>query len=180
MNNSKTFSVIPTLGVLMFLVHAAFAQSAQPPPNSAENSTNSATRADNRQPGSNATPLTKDANNTRDASSAITNACSAAVGELKASRSLIEALDAENKALSIRLATEKQVNALQSELNATRKNETDALRSTVAAKNETIAAKDSVINAQEKLIETLKNKKRSPLARVADILIGAAIFAVLK
>lgn len=108
------------------------------------------------------------------------NACSAAVEELKAARALIDSLVIENKALSDRLSTEKRTNVLLTELNATRTNETDSLRKTVAAKDETIAAKDSVIDTQNKLIETLKQKRRSSLARITDILIGAAVFAILK
>ncbi len=51
---------------------------------------------------------------------------------------------------------------LLTELDATRKSETDALRETVAAKNEAISAKDAVIVSQDKLIEALKKKKSSP------------------
>jgi hypothetical protein len=36
------------------------------------------------------------------------------------------------------------------------------------------------IAVQDKLIETLKTKKRSPWARIADILLGAGIIAILK
>jgi len=110
----------------------------------------------------------------------LVNACSAAVNELKASRVLIEALENENGELAERLETEKRMSANLAELNETRKSETNALRDALAAKNETIAAKDKVIEAQDKLVATLKSKKRSPLGRIGDILIGAAIFAVLK
>jgi hypothetical protein len=72
------------------------------------------------------------------------------------------------------------MSAVLVELDATRKAEADDLRKAVEAKNETIAAKDSVIAAQEKLIENLKNKRRSPLARLGDILLGAAVISVLK
>jgi len=54
------------------------------------------------------------------------------------------------------------------------------LRAVIAAKNETIAAQEKVIASQDKLVAELKAKKRSPWSRVGDILIGAAIFAVLK
>ncbi|MBK8466121.1 MAG: hypothetical protein IPL32_09840 [Chloracidobacterium sp.] len=108
------------------------------------------------------------------------NACIAAVDELKASRVLIDALEGENRALDERLETEKQAIAILKELNETRRSESEALRATVAAKNETIAAKDKVIDSQDKLVTALKGKKRSPLGRIGDILIGAAIFAVLK
>jgi hypothetical protein len=42
------------------------------------------------------------------------------------------------------------------------------------------AAKDAAIAAQEKLIAQLRTKKRSPCARIADILLGAGVIAVLK
>jgi len=108
------------------------------------------------------------------------SSCSAAVDDLKANRALFDALTDENAALKNRLDSETQTTALLTELNATRKNETDALRETVAAKNEAIAAKDAVIASQDKLIETLKKKKTSPWKRLGDVLIGAALFAVLK
>lgn len=93
---------------------------------------------------------------------------------------LIASLDAENSSLRSRLATEKDLNGILTELNATRKSETEALRKTVEAKNETIAAKDAVIASQDKLLEALKNKRRSPWRRLGDILIGAAAIALLK
>lgn len=100
--------------------------------------------------------------------------------ELKASRSLIEALENENGALNERLETEKQTTAILTELNETRRSETSALRDALAAKNETIAAKDKVIESQDKSLASLKSQRRSTLGRIGDILIGAAIFAVLK
>jgi len=69
---------------------------------------------------------------------------------------------------------------LLTELNETRKSETDALRTAVAAKSEALTAKDAVIATQDKLIETLKRKKSSPWKRIGDVLIGATIFAILK
>jgi len=108
------------------------------------------------------------------------NACAAAVNDLKANRELVESLTTENDALRTRLETEKQITALLTELNETRKTETDALRETVAAKNEAIVAKDAVIASQDTLIEALKKKKSSPWKRLGDVLIGAALFAVLK
>jgi hypothetical protein len=110
----------------------------------------------------------------------ILSACSAAVDELRASRTLIDALETENASLRSRLATEQQLATVLTELNATRKSESDALKATVEAKNETITAKDAVIAEQDKLVQALKSKKRSPWARIGDILIGAAIYAVLK
>lgn len=104
----------------------------------------------------------------------------AAVEELSSSRNLIAALEVENTALAERLASEKRAVEILGELNKTRAAESEALRSTVAAKNETIAAKDAVIAAQDKLADQLKKKKTSPWRRLGDILIGAAVFAVLK
>jgi len=66
-----------------------------------------------------------------------------------------------------------------SELDETRKEESEALRSAVAAKNETITAKDAVIATQDKLIETLKRKKSSPWKRLGDVLIGVGIGVLL-
>lgn len=102
------------------------------------------------------------------------------VEDLKATRVLVAALESENAALKTRIETEKQTNALLTELNETRKSETEALRGAVAAKNEAIAAKDAVIASQDKLIATLKHKKTSPWKRIGDVLIGAALFAILK
>ena len=92
----------------------------------------------------------------------------------------LRALEDENRALKERLETGKHLADLSSELNETRKKESDVLRSTVAAKNETIAAKDAVIASQDKLIEALKKNKSSPWRRIGDVLIGAAVFALLK
>ncbi len=100
--------------------------------------------------------------------------------ELKASRVLIEALENENRAVKERFETEKRATSILTELNDTRKSEADALRITVAAKNETITAKDAVIASQDKLINVLKAKKPSPWRRLGDVLIGAAVFAILK
>jgi len=100
--------------------------------------------------------------------------------ELEKTRSLAAALEDENRALKERLETEKRLTVLASELNETRKKESEALRSTVAAKNETIASKDAVIASQDKLIEALKKNKSSPWRRIGDVLIGAAVFAVLR
>ena len=102
------------------------------------------------------------------------SACSNAVADLKATRTLVDSLDTESKLLRERLASEQQLTATLSELNATRKSENDALRTAIAAKNETINAKDAAIGSQAKLIESLKRKKSSILGRVGDVLAGAA------
>lgn len=93
---------------------------------------------------------------------------------------MADALGSENAALKTRLDTEKQTTALLNELNETRKSETESLRSAIAAKNEALAAKDAVIASQDKLIAALNKKKASPWKRLQDVLIGAAIFAILK
>ena len=110
----------------------------------------------------------------------VINACAAAIDELKASRTLLDALDAENASLKSRLETEKRTTAILTELNETRRSETEALRKAIEAKTETIAARDTVIATQDKLIDALKTKKPSPWRRLGDILIGAAVIAVLK
>jgi septal ring factor EnvC (AmiA/AmiB activator) len=88
---------------------------------------------------------------------------------------LIGALEKENAALRSRLDTAKQASELLSELNETRKAESDALRSALTAKNDAIAAKDAVIASQDNLIETLRRKKSSPWKRVGDVLIGIGL-----
>ena len=112
--------------------------------------------------------------------SQLASACNAAADELAASRALIDALEHDNAALKQRLEIEKQTTQLLTELNQTRKSESEALRSALAAKNEALAAKDTVIATQDKLIETLKRKKSSPWKRVGDVLVGLAIGFVLK
>jgi len=107
-------------------------------------------------------------------------ACAAAAEELAASRDAIAELERENSALGARLADEKKLNALLSELNETRRKEADALRQTVAAKNETIAAKDAAIRAQDELIAKLRTKRSSPWKRLGDILIGVGAAVLLK
>ena len=108
------------------------------------------------------------------------NACAAAVDELKASRTLIAALDAELATQRTRLDTERQLNAVLTELSSTRKSESAALTRAVEAKNETIAAKDAVIASQDKLIAELKAKRPSTWRRIGDILLGVGVMAVLK
>lgn len=104
----------------------------------------------------------------------------AAADDLDKTRVLVRELESENLLLTERLETEKRTTALLTELNETRKSESETLRITVAAKNETITAKDAVIVSQDKLIETLKRKKASIWRRLGDVLIGAAAIAVLR
>jgi len=100
--------------------------------------------------------------------------------ELTASQDLIGALENENAALKQRLDTEKRTTALLTELNETRKSETEALRTALAAKSEALTAKDSLIASQDKLIETLKRKKSSPWERIGGVLVGVGIAVLLK
>jgi hypothetical protein len=110
----------------------------------------------------------------------VLSACTAAADELAASRTLITSLENENTALKQRLDTEKRTTALLTELNETRKSETEALRSTIAAKGETLTAKDAVIASQDKLIDALKRKKSSPWKRIMYALAGMGIGAFLR
>ncbi|MBK6750902.1 MAG: hypothetical protein KA956_14455 [Pyrinomonadaceae bacterium] len=108
------------------------------------------------------------------------NACMAAAIDLEKSRVLVAELESENRLLNERLATEQRTTVVLTELNETRKSESEALRSTIAAKNETISAKDAVIASQDKLVDTLRRKKTSIWRRLGDVLIGAAAIAVLR
>lgn len=112
--------------------------------------------------------------------SQLASACAAVADELAASRTLITSLENENAALRTHLDTEKRTNALLTELNETRKSETEALRTALAAKSEALTAKDAIIASQDKLIETLKRKKSSPWKRIGDVLIGAGIAFIMK
>lgn len=109
----------------------------------------------------------------------VITACANAVAELKATRTLVDSLDEENKQLRERLATERQMTAILSELNTTRRSENDALRNAIAAKDETIVAKNSAIDAQAKLIENLKRKRTSILGRIGGVIAGAAVALLL-
>jgi hypothetical protein len=111
--------------------------------------------------------------------SQLASACNAAADELTASRALIDALEHDNAALKQRLEIEKQATQLLTELDQTRKSESEALRSALAAKNEALAAKDTVIATQDKLIETLNRKRSSPWKRVGDVLIDIGLGTLL-
>ncbi|MBL8180250.1 MAG: hypothetical protein JNL64_01425 [Blastocatellia bacterium] len=110
---------------------------------------------------------------------AVLAACANAARDLAATRKLVAALDDENKALNERLATERQLTTTLAELNATRKSESEALRTAITAKDETIAAKNSAIDAQAKLIENLKRKRTSILGRISGVIAGAAVALLL-
>ena len=146
--------------VMMSGAHAAFGQSPLPPVNSAKSSPKPDIRAANE--------------------AAIRNACADAAEDLKATRKLADALDAENDLLKKRLETANETTAIYAELNETRRAEANALRETIKAKNETIAAQTKLIGSHERLAEKLKKKKPSLIQRIGDVLLGAAIFAVLR
>jgi len=93
---------------------------------------------------------------------------------------LADALDAENGLLKKRLETADRANEIYRELNETRKAESDALREAVKAKDETIAAQADLIKTQGQLNAKLEKKNPSLARRIGDVLLGAAIFAVLR
>ena len=146
---------------IVLSVSDAHAQSTKESMNSAAGSTISATAAKKNERG-------------------VIAACAAAAEELAASREAITELERQNAELASRLADEKKMNGILSELNETRRTESEALRQTIAAKNETIAAKDAAIKAQDELIAKLKNKRSSPWKRIGDILIGVGAAVLLK
>lgn len=123
---------------------------------------------------------TNSANGSPNSATRAINSCAAALADLEKSRELIAALENENAALVRRLEIEKAASALLAELNETRSSENEALRQTIRAKNETIAAKNDVIDAQKELNRALERKKPSLLKRIGDVLLGAAVIAVLK
>ncbi len=166
MKKLKNCPKILRLLATAFAVLALFAQSKAQVPNSVPSSPNSGTRAASE----------KKEFSQRD----LIDACAAAAEELAKTRQLASAFEEENRTLVERLEIAKRSSAIQKELNETRKSETEALKAAVAAKNETIATKDAVIGKQEDLVRELKNKKTSPWKRLGDVLLGVAVFAVLK
>ncbi|HMQ05314.1 MAG TPA: hypothetical protein PKD26_15460 [Pyrinomonadaceae bacterium] len=147
--------------VSMLAVLVLLSELKAQPPNSAANSPSSAIRANS-------------------AAKGVVNACAAAVEDLAATRKLADALERENAVLGERLETARRVEALLNELNASRRNENEALLAALKAKNETIAAKDHALARQDEQITELKRKRSSPLKRLGDILIGVAVTAILK
>ena len=180
-----------TLGV-MLSVPGVFGQSTPTPTNSAAGSTRSDIHADggaaSKGLGETASegqspsahhggkPQTTPTGKPQD----LAKACAAAVSELDASRRLVDLLERENRALKDRLETETRATAILTELNASRKAESEALRTALSAKSETLAAKNDVIESQQKLIDSLKVKKSSPWKRLGDVLIGVAAGVVLR
>jgi len=188
MKNLKLSAGTSVLLGVMLSVPGVSAQSTQPPTNSAPGSRISDTRASKPTASGVSSPhVSKGALPNGRATDTGTNdtrntaqACAAAVAELEASRRLIDLLERENTLLTDRLETETRTTAVLTELSASRKAESDALKVALAAKTETITAKDEVIASQEKLIDSLKAKKSSPWKRLGDILIGVAAGMVLR
>jgi septal ring factor EnvC (AmiA/AmiB activator) len=164
MKNWKSLLITAAALALMHTVPDVRGQSPLGATNSVQSSQSSDTRA----------------NEPKAAAAGLVEACAAAADELAKSRVLVDALETENASLKTRLETEKRTTTILTELNETRRSESDALKAALAAKNETIAAKDAVIASQDKLIAALKQKKSSPWRRLGDVLIGAAVFAILK
>ncbi|HMU32872.1 MAG TPA: hypothetical protein PKC89_03315 [Pyrinomonadaceae bacterium] len=160
MRNLKGLVLMFALLVIALSVQGAHAQSTQTPTNSAAGSKSSGTAAKNDR--------------------GLVAACADAAEELAATREANAALEKENAALGARLSDEKKLNALLTELNETRRTESEALRRTIEAKNETIAAKDAAIKAQDELIAKLRTKRSSPWKRIGDILIGVGAAVLLK
>ena len=171
MKNLRHKILIPLVLVVMSSVHVLLGQSTQTKANSAPSSTNSGTRANEED----TRPESRDGSR-----GGLIRSCMAAAVDLERTRILVDELERENRLLGERLEIERRTTTLLTELNETRKGESEALRSTITAKNETITAKDAVIASQDKLIETLKRKKTSVWRRLGDVLIGAAAIAVLK
>ncbi len=167
MNNWKNSILIPAMLVLVWFVPAAYPQQPSAPAISAKSSQTPDIRA------------VRSDGIDRHKQNALA-ACGAAVDDLIATRTLAEALDAENDSLKKRLETEKRAAALMRELGDTRKSENAALVEAISAKNQAIAAKDVLIASQDKLIGELKRKRTSTWRRLGDILIGAAIAAIVK
>jgi biotin synthase-related radical SAM superfamily protein len=172
MKNLKLSAVMSVLLGVMSSGPALYAQSTPPPTNSAPVSRISATRV------SKSDAFTRSPETAKAVT--LTRACAAAVAELEASRRLIDLLERENGLVKDRLETETRTTAILTELNESRKAESDALRTALAAKTETLAAKDEAITAQQRLIDSLKAKKSSPWKRLGDILIGAAAGMILR
>ena len=107
-------------------------------------------------------------------------ACSRAVNELVELRSLSAAQADEIAKLESGIEAARATNALLTELNDTRRRETEALRGTVAAKDETIAAKNGAIAKQDELIRVLEKRKPSTWKRVGDLAIGIAAGILLR
>lgn len=187
MKNWKSLIITALSLAVMQTAPAAHGQSPQQPTSSVQNSPRSDTDADKKFPSSEFGVPSKKVERmgdlTRNSEPGTRNsipACMATAVDLEKTRGLVSALENENRLLAERLETEKRTTGLLTELNETRKSESETLRSALVAKNETIAAKDAVIGAQDKLVEALKKKKTSPWRRLGDILIGAAVFAILK
>src|SRR5258706_8303156 len=179
MKNWKSLMITALSLTAMWNAPVTLGQSTQPQTNSVKSSPSSDTDVNDVVPSSEVKVPSK-ARNAELETRTLVSSCMATAVELEKTRILVGALESENSTLKTRLETEKRAMAILSELNETRKSEADALKAALAAKNETIAAKDAVIASQDKLVAALKTKKSSPWRRLGDVLIGAAVFAILK
>ena len=184
MKNLKLSAAMWLMLGVMLNVHGVSGQSTPPPTNSAPGSERSDILAEGgiASKGLGGTSTEKQSFSARQVGKPqeVERACAAAVSELEASRRLLELLERENRLLKDRLETETRTTVILTELNASRKAESDALRTALAAKSETLAAKGEVIASQQKLIDSLKAKKSSPWKRLGDILIGVAAGALIR
>ena len=200
MKNLKLSAAMSVLLGVMLSGLGAYAQSTPPPTNSAPGSRTSDTHASSPTASGVSSPTVREGSPLPTAPEvarrALTDvratdttggkpqdpikACAAAAAELEASRRLIDLIERENRLLKERLETETRTTAVLTELNSSRKAESDALKTALIAKSETLTAKDEVIAAQQKLIDSLKTKKSSPWKRLGDILIGVAAGMVLR
>lgn len=112
--------------------------------------------------------------------SGLITACMASAVELEKTKALLSALESQILGQTVRLETAKASIETLTELNETRKAESEAMRTAIAAKNETIAAKNTVITAQDELVDELKRKKTSTWRRIGDVLMGAAATVLLR
>ncbi len=203
MKNLKLSAAMSVMLGVMSTVQGGYAQLTLPPTNSAPGSQTSDTRASRPRSSGPSSPTAAGisspvasgvssphvskgalphgrATDTGAADTRTARGCSAAVSELEASRRLIDLLDRENTLLKDRLETETRSTTILTELNASRKAESEALKTALAAKTETLVAKNEVINTQQKLIDSLKAKKSSPWKRLGDILIGVAAGVLIR
>lgn len=103
-----------------------------------------------------------------------------ALDELEAYDKLLAAKDAELKAISDRLETEKQKSQLLVELAASRQNEANALFSANKSLTEALNTKNEALNAKDKEITILKKRKPSLLKTIQLIAAGVGIALILK
>lgn len=103
-----------------------------------------------------------------------------ALDELEAYDKLLAAKEAELKAVSDRLETEKQKSQLLAELAASRSNEANAIISANKSLTEALNAKNEALNAKDKEISILKKKKPSFLKTIQLVAAGVGLALILK